>query len=150
MAAENTVVIYHQDGLCEYRVSEVRLRVVGGSLDLEIETERNPTCRLSGLGSPKLYVEAATVRAVSLAKLEREEIVVPIGWDTAEISKFDNIFRIYLSAHFALDNNVLTIERVDRDAVHIVWEADSVDLNYYDDRAKRNRVEVRTTFRPSP
>lgn len=147
MAAENSVLIHHQDGLCEYRIADVRLRLIGGSLDIEIKTDKNRDCPLGGLGAPRLYVESATVAARSIATLQYEKVVVPVGWDTDEASKDDNIFRIYLGAHFAMDNNVLSIERVGSDEFLIAWDADSVDLNYYDDKAQRNRIEVRATFR---
>jgi hypothetical protein len=147
MVPDNTVLIHHQDGLCEYRISRVRLTIQGGSLDLEISTERNPECSLGGLGSPTLYVESASVQAASPPELQREDVNVLVGWDTDELSKSDNIFRIYLGEHFALDNNVLAIERVNIHELRLRWEADCVDLNYYDERAKRNRVEAHATFR---
>jgi hypothetical protein len=143
----NTLLIHHQDGLCEYGVKNIRLEVSARGLALELEAEENPDCALGSFGAPTLYVEAATVSATSLADLEREYIDVPVGWDTDEASKEDNIFRIYIGEHFALDNNKVAIERIGPGEFRLRWSADAADLNYYDERAKRNRIEVQAAFR---
>ncbi len=142
----NTLTIRHQDGDCVYDVESVMLNVDANGLDLEISTKENPDCVLGFLPAPSLYVESGTISVSTAAELQSEKLQVSSGWDTEDGEKEDNIFRIYIGQHQALDNNILTLERTESGQVQIYWVSDSVDFNYYDDRAKRNELELSAVY----
>ncbi|MEO0536163.1 MAG: hypothetical protein AAF215_20100 [Cyanobacteria bacterium P01_A01_bin.123] len=141
MPKDNRIIIHHQDGTCPFNVANIKLSVKDGKLDLEIETHENEDCVLGFLPSPTLYVENTEVTARTLAELTREELDVPIGWNTD-----DNIFRIYIGQHQALDHNKVTIRRRNPTEIEIDWKSDAVDFNYYDERARRNVIEAHCVY----
>lgn len=141
------VTIYHQDSVCNFPVSHVRFEVIDNVLNLEIETGENRACVLGFLPSPTLYIEDAPVLAKSAGEIFDEQLTLPLGWeDEAVNEKTKEIFRIYIGQHEPLDNNSLKIRCVNESLLEILWFADAVDFNYYDERATRNRLEVRCLF----
>jgi hypothetical protein len=63
-----------------------------------------------------------------MEELNEEHLNVAVGWDTDEVSKEDNIFRIYISQHEALNNNRVQIMRMEANQVHIRWHSESQDF----------------------
>jgi len=147
MAKYGQVTVFHQEGTCVYEISGAAMTISDGELDMGITTSENKDCRLGILGPPSLAIESASVSAADMSELTEEEINVAVGWDTEEEIKEDNIFRIYLAEHHALDNNKVLISRCGPEEITVSWRADATDFNYCDERAKRNAVEVQLTLR---
>ena len=148
MTDANHITIHHQDGICVYPVARMYLQIVNGVLNLEVEAGTNKECPLGFLPEPTLYVEDADVAARSIVDLGEEKLLVPFGWDDESgEEKTSNIFRIYIGQHQSLDNNVLQLRRLSDASVEILWQSDAPDFNYYDGRAKRNKVDVRCVHR---
>lgn len=117
---QNTLTINHLGEDVVHGIAEVKLEVNDGQLNLEAKAIRNESGPFSHLSSPALYIEDATVSASSKSAIASEEIVVDDGWDTDEIEKEDNIFRICINQHLALNNNRVTLRRVD-DQIEVDW-----------------------------
>ena len=69
-----------------------------------------------------------------------ERFQVEVGWDTDEVRKEDNIFRICISQHAALDENKVRIVRRPCNRIEVVWR--SVSQNFEDFRDPPSRIEV--------
>lgn len=117
---KNALTINHLGEDVVHELSDIKLEVADSQLNLEIKAIRNQNGPLSHLSSPALYIEDATVSASSKSAIVAEEISVERGWDTDGIEKEDNIFRICISQHLALDNNRVRLRRVD-DQIEIDW-----------------------------
>ncbi len=143
----NIVKIYHQDGLCEFPVKDIDFSIGEKKFDLEISTSAG-TGPLAGLGEPHFGIDDATISVSSIDDLTVEALTEVQGWDTLETSKADNIFRVYFGEHLGVDNNEVSLTKNDDGTLTILWKGDAPDFNYYDERAKRNKIEVLVTFEP--
>ena len=146
MTQPNTVVIHHQDGDCRFTICRVELTLADRELDLEIETDENPDCPLGFLPPPLLVVESADIGAANLGELEDARLEVARGWEGDDATTERNVFRVYIGQHEALDDNRLSLRRLDERTIAIHWTAESEDFNYYDERAKRTKLEVFATY----
>ena len=63
------------------------------------------------------------------------------------IEKENNIARIYIGEHQALDNTKIHLHRLSSKEIQISWVADAEDFNYYDERAKRNEIIVHAVYK---
>lgn len=139
-ASENYVEISHLGTPFIFEIATCKLAVTEQGLDFGVFTKPNKMSPFGHLSPPHLHIEAATVRASSIDELKCEELQVAIGWDTDEESKDDNIFRIYISQHEALNNNCVRISRRPNDDIEIRWSAESQD--FLDFRNPNCSVEV--------
>lgn len=131
LAKPNQVVITHLGEPCVYEIERRELSVTSSGLDLDVYTKANKECPLGHLSAPELHIEYATVAATSREELIDEELNVEVGWDTDEESKEDNIFRIYISQHEALNKNRVKIVRNPANQIEIQWTAKAQDFNYF-------------------
>ncbi len=131
IAQQNQVVITHLGEPCVFEIDRCELSITGEGLDLDVFTKPNRDCPLGHLSAPQLHIESATVNAKSIQDLIEEHLNVAVGWDTDEAIKEDNIFRIYISQHEALNNNRVTIVRYQDQRIEIQWCAEAQDfLNF--------------------
>ncbi len=143
---QNQIVIHLQDEDCIYEIESVDLTVSDGLMDLEIKAKPNDDCVLGFLPNPVLTIEDATISAPDVAELNAETLDVKDGWESDGEEKEEDVFLIYLGQHTALDNNHLELKRLSENQIEISWKCDAVDFNYYDERAKRNPIEVHCVF----
>jgi hypothetical protein len=137
MPSKNTVTVYHEDGVCTYRIKEANFCIEDFALHAIITTFENETCALAFAGDPILYVVGAIVESESNEDLEEVEIFAESGRDAEDV---DTIFRIYISDHFTLDNNHLRLKRIGENLVNVEWACDADDFN--SGFPKRNKLEV--------
>jgi len=140
IAEENQVVITHLGEPCVFEIDRCELRITEDGLDLDVFTHPNRECPLGHLSAPTIHIESATIKAKTVGDLEKEELNVPVGWDTDEETKEDNVFRIYISQHEALNNNRVTIVRSQEARIEIQWFADA--QNFLDFRDPDCTVEA--------
>lgn len=139
-AQENQVVIFHLGEACVFDIDRSELTITDRGLDLDVFTRPNVGCPLGHLSAPHLHIESATVNATSIDDLTEEQFDIEVGWDTDEVSKEDNIFRIYISQHAALNNNKVRIVRRPGNRFEVVWRSESRD--FLDFRNPESHVEV--------
>ena len=140
IAQQNQVVITHLSEHCVFDIDRCELKITGDGLDLDVFTKPNRDCPLANLSAPTIHIESATVAAKTIEDLTEEELNVAVGWDTDEEIKEDNIFRIYISQHEALNNNRVSIVRNPDKQIEIKWNADAQD--FLDFRNPNCTVEV--------
>ena len=131
LAKPNQVVITHLGEPCVYEIDRCELSVTSDGLDFDVYTKKNKECPLGHLSAPELHIEYGTVTATTRAELTNEELNVEVGWDTDEESKEDNIFRIYISQHQALNKNQVRIIRNQANQIEILWTSEAQDFNYF-------------------
>lgn len=140
-AQENQVVIFHLGEPCVFEIDRSELAVTERGLDLDVFARPNVGCPLGHLSAPILHIESATVNAASIDELTEEEFEVEVGWDTDEVQKEDNIFRIYISQHAALNKNTVRIVRRRDGRIEVVWCSEG-ERDFNDFRGPAGRVEV--------
>jgi hypothetical protein len=140
-AQENQVVIFHLGEPCVFEIDRSELKVTDRGLDLDVFTRPNPDCPLGHLCAPELHIESATVKATSTHDLTDELFEVAVGWDTDEAQKEDNIFRIYISQHAALNKNRVRIVRRPGNRIEVVWRSEG-ERDFLDFRNPAPCVEV--------
>ena len=128
IAQQNQVVITHLGKPCVFNIDRCELNITKRGLDLDVFTKPNRECPLGHLSAPTIHIESATVGADAIEALTEEELNVAIGWDTDDETKEDNIFRIYISQHEALNNNRVTIVRNQGKQIEIRWHASAQDF----------------------
>ncbi len=143
-AQENQVVSTHLGEPCVFEVESCELSITENGLDLNVCTKPNLDCPLGHLAAPELHIESASVNAERVDELTEEHLRVAVGWDTDEAAKENNIFRISISQHEALNNNQLQITRK-RNELHIRWHSEAQD--FIDFRNPDCTVEVYCVIR---
>jgi hypothetical protein len=128
IAQQNQVVITHLGEPCIFEIARCELNITEDGLDLDVFTKPNRDCPLGHLSAPEVHIESATVNSTSIHDLNEEHLNVAVGWDTDEASKEDNIFRIYISQHEALNNNRVKIVRTQDKRIEIRWYAEAQDF----------------------
>ncbi len=128
IAQQNQVVITHLGEPCVFDIDRCEMNITENGLDLNVFTHPNRECPLGHLSAPTLHIESATVGASTVEDLTEEELNVAVGWDTDAETKENNIFRIYVSQHEALNNNRLKIVRSQGRQIEIKWSADAQDF----------------------
>ena len=128
IARRNQVVITHLGEPCVFDIARCKLSITEAGLDLDVFTNPNRDCSLGHLSAPTIHIESGTVGAKSLETLASEELNVAVGWDTDEEAKKNNVFRIYISQHEALNNNRVKITRNQDNEIEIWWQADAQDF----------------------
>ena len=98
--------------------------------------------------NPKLYLENIGISKNSFIKTQRNEIDIPLGWEaeSGEEKEYD-IARIYIGQHHPLNKNTIVLERLKSDLVKLTWCSEASDFNYYDERAKDNKLELSCEFK---
>ena len=139
-AKQNQVVITHLGEPCVFDIDRCELNITKHGLDLDVFTKPNRECPLGHLSAPTIHIESATVGAKAINDLVEQELTVAVGWDTDEETKEDNIFRIYISQHAALNNNRVTIARNRSGQIEIKWFSDA--QNFLDFRNPACTVET--------
>lgn len=132
--------IDHLGAQFQYDIQSVELGLSAGLLNLEVTTVANASSPFSHLAPPTLHIEDAVVSVMSLDELGTEEVNVPVGWDTDTSTKTDNIFRIYINQHLALNNNHLTLRRTDVSHLAIDWTCECQNILWY--RNPNNRLRL--------
>lgn len=125
---KNQVVITHLGEPCVFEIERCELSISEDGLDLDVFTNPNRGCPLGHLSAPTIHIESGTVGVKTIEALTAEELNVAVGWDTDEETKEDNIFRIYISQHEALNNNRVKITRNQDRQIEIRWHADAQDF----------------------
>jgi hypothetical protein len=92
IAQQNQVVITHLGEPCVFDIDRCELSITEDGLDLDVFTNPNRNCPLGHLSAPTIHIESATVNAKTIEELTKEELNVPVGWDTDDDPKADNIF----------------------------------------------------------
>lgn len=127
-AKPNQVVVTHLGEPCVYEIDHCELNLTDRGLDLDVFTRPNDACPLAHLGEPTFHIESATVDAYTIEGLTEEYLSVDVGWDTDDERKEDNIFRVCISQHLALDNNRVEMVRNQNDQFEIKWTATAQDF----------------------
>ena len=142
------LLIKNQDGNCLFTVSSIEIEFFETGLDLTITCLENRDCNLGFLPAPKLYLENIEISENEFNKLETKKVEIPFGWETESgEEKETNIARIYIGQHQALNKNLITLEKIESNLFRVIWASESSDFNYYDDRAKNNKLELNCEFK---
>ncbi len=140
IARENQVVIFHLGEPFVFEIDKCSLKISDDGLDLDVWTRPNLDCLLGHLSAPSLHIESATVTANSLEDLKVERLDVASGWDTDAERKEDNIFRIDIGQHEALNNNRVYIAQRPDSRIEIRWHSEA--QNFLDFRDPDCSLEV--------
>jgi len=137
--------IHHQDGTVEYNVTSAKYGFLGDKLFLEIEGEPAREHRfakhfpLCGVELNQLPVGGSEISAC----FDRE-FVIPMSQVEEEPFRYTNF---YLGTHYDLDENHIRFLK-EKKTVVLEWQGVAPDVNYYDQRAKPNAVEIRCPIKP--
>ena len=132
-----------------YRVSNVQCAIDAGRLNVEVETTPIEGGPFSHLSNPTLFIENATVHVDSLSAIEHEKIDVETGWDTDEQQKSDNIFRININQHLALNNNHLIVRRTTSSEIEIEWRCTCQNILDFRDTDNELKLSCSVAINPT-
>lgn len=145
---EEYIKIYHQDGLISYAGSSdaqvvFYTRDKKTFLDVSITNNNKPVSEtnqdLSFLSSAHLEFTQFPFTKSQFKNLESECIEIPDEFQYSEMYNSD----IFMSLGFGvtIDYNKIWFTKQQND-YYIHWNCIGTDINYYDERAKPNRIEV--------
>ena len=142
------LIIKHQDGDCVFQISAVEVEYFETGLDLTVTCHKNRYCVLGFLPAPKLYLENINISKNMFSESKEHKIEIPFGWENdAGEEKEDNISRIYIGQHQPLNENIISLEKINSNSYKLSWSSEAPDFNYYDERARNNKLELNCEFR---
>ena len=142
------LIIKHQDGDCVFQVSSVEVEHFETGLDLTVTCHENRDCVLGFLPAPKLYLENINISKNMFSRNMEHKIEISLGlYNDVGEEKEDNVSRIYIGQHQPLNENTIFLEKINSNSYKLSWYSEAPDFNYYDERARNNKLELNCEFK---
>lgn len=114
------------------------------TLWFSVECKEQPVKVLPDTEELKACPSAVLMTTVpDLNVLDEYKTVVSEGYDE---DSGDYISSIYYCEHQDLDNNILSISRVNDNTFKVLWTGTTMDINYYDGSKPDSRVQIDGEF----